>query len=127
MILTYNPASVHVTIGGQTYVDITERWADDPGAGTLWRALLTRRTRNHGRWITVYAGDDGVCGRRFSSLSRARRYARSVGGLVRRYRAEDWMPALPEPTWNVTLELREGDGTGEALWKMMAEYGDGSH
>lgn len=123
MITTYDPASVRVTIGGKTYSDGTEWWADDPSVGTLWRDLLTYRPRNHGRWVAVYVGDDGVRGLRFSSLSRARRYARSVGGCVRRYRAEDWMPAPPEPSWNVTFEaVREGDGTAEALMQMMCEH-----
>jgi len=55
-----------------------------------------------GRWVAVcrVAGIDGkmqVRGRRFTSKSRARRFARGYHGVVRRYRSSQWLEQ-PRPT-----------------------------
>jgi hypothetical protein len=51
---------------------------------------------SRGRWVAVYclaglAGDRQIRGQRFTSKSRARRFASQNHGVVRRYRGADWL------------------------------------
>ena len=117
VITNYDPAKVLITIGGQTMPD---SWWATPDTGRLWRDLDVV-VKPRGRWIVQYDGEDGTRGRRFSSLSRARRFARGVGGFVRRYRARGWITA-PVPSWGLSFEMQGSGDVFEGVWQAMNDH-----
>lgn len=52
-------------------------------------------SNTRGRWVVAARHYDEVVGLRFTSLSRARSFARRVGGIVRRWRRHEWRPRSP--------------------------------
>jgi len=65
------------------------RMIDSAAANAIDRDRLWVGSARRGRWVVVERGYPRR-GRRFSSLSRARRFARRVGGVVRRWRSREW-------------------------------------
>jgi hypothetical protein len=85
----------------------------------------SRKSRDfRGRWFVLHVRWSLVLGRRFSSLSKARRFANRTGGIVRRWRgrdhnitADDLIQVTPRPLWHA----RPLDGIRDVV-EAMATY-----